>query len=152
MEQVERLLFTCQLNKIIYRFLVFLSWRYVSSQILGAVCFVLETRRLTFVSEPLSICFEVYDPLPVVTWLSDNRKYVFPESEEPKKGLCRTKSVSKSLVDVQVLILRGIVSHIPADFGAIELSQSWFSKLVCSKGSVSVDVIVQGVPAFLCNL
>ena len=35
-----------------------------------------------------------------------------------KKGLCRTKSVSKSLVDVQVLILRGIVSHIPADFGA----------------------------------
>ena len=62
---MERLLFTCQLNKIIYRFLVFLSWRYVSSHILGAVCFVLD--RLTLVSEPLSIRFEVYDPLPVVT-------------------------------------------------------------------------------------
>ena len=85
MEQVERLLSTCQLNKIIYRFLVFLSWRYVSSHTLGAVCFVLEPRRLTFVSEPLSIRFEVYDPLPVVTWLTDNRKYVFPESEERRR-------------------------------------------------------------------
>lgn len=79
---MERLLSTCQLNKIIYRFLVFLSWRYVSSHILGAVCFVLETRRLTFVSEPLSIRFEVYDPLPVVR---HNRKYVFPESEERRR-------------------------------------------------------------------
>ena len=58
-----------------------------------------------------------------------------------KKGLCRTKSVSKSLVDVQVLILRGIVSLIPADFGANRVKP----KLVLETG------LFQGVCFRQCN-